>query len=86
MKILTNTYKTAIARIKISDDTQLENILRKLDWNDKRLSIAGEYLNHLRFADDIVLLAQSPEELQQLIKVVLKMNLVRTKLVYQVDI
>lgn len=50
----------------------------------------GEYLNHLRFADDIVLIANNPEALQQRInelniacnEVGLKMNLAKTKIMY----
>lgn len=35
----------------------LEDVFRKLDWDDNGISIDGEKLNHLRFADDIVLFA-----------------------------
>lgn len=36
-----------------------EEIYSQLDWTNKGLKIDGEYLNHLRFANDIVLIANS---------------------------
>ncbi len=35
----------------------LEEIFKKLEWDDMGLKIDGECLNNLRFADDIVLLS-----------------------------
>ncbi len=54
------------------------------------LKIDGEYLNNLRFADDIVLLCTSGEDLEKMIsdihreslKVGLKMNMKKTKIMY----
>lgn len=43
----------------------LKNIFHKLNRNNSRLSIDGKFLNDLRFADDIVLLTNSPEKLHQ---------------------
>ena len=68
----------------------LENVFRKLSWEGKGLNINGEHLNHLRFADDIVLIANSSQELQSLItelaeaslEVGLKINLSKTKVMY----
>lgn len=37
-------------------------IIKRIDWEGRGLSIEGEYLSHLIFADDIILLAKSPEE------------------------
>ena len=33
--------------------TTLESILRMLNWENKGVKIDGEFLSHLRFADDI---------------------------------
>lgn len=41
-------------------------LLNSANWNNKDLSIAGEYMNHLGFTDDIILIAQIPEELQEI--------------------
>lgn len=66
----------------------LENVFRNLDWEHLGLNIDGRKLNHLRFADDLVLLEESPKKLQEMIrtlntesaKVGLKMNITKTKL------
>ncbi len=41
----------------------LEEIFRKLDWEGKGL-INGQWLNNLRFADDIVLISSNMDELK----------------------
>ena len=41
----------------------LEEIFKKLQWSNKGIMIDGIILNNLRFADDIVLIAKSSEEL-----------------------
>ena len=68
----------------------LESIFRKIDWEGKGININGEYLNHLRFADDIILISETPEELQimlndlnrESLKVGLKMNRSKTKIMF----
>ena len=40
----------------------LENIFRELNWQDKGMMNDGERLNHLRFADDIVLITSNLNE------------------------
>ena len=68
----------------------LEKVFRNLHWNKKGIRIDGEFLNHLRFADDIVIFANSPEQLQQMLKemneaslkVGLSMNLKKTKVMH----
>ncbi len=44
----------------------LENIFRNMDWEGKGIRVDGEYLNNLRFADDVVVITKSLEELKQL--------------------
>ena len=43
----------------------LESIFRQLTWETRGLKIDGEFLSHLRFADDILICAHTPHELQQ---------------------
>ncbi|GBP74397.1 Retrovirus-related Pol polyprotein from type-1 retrotransposable element R2 [Eumeta japonica] len=65
----------------------LENIIGKLDWRKLGLCIKGAYLNHLRFADDLVLLSETASEMQLMIetlhnsstKVGLEMNLTKLR-------
>ncbi|EYB88154.1 hypothetical protein Y032_0252g247 [Ancylostoma ceylanicum] len=42
----------------------LEHVLRKMEWNDYGVSVNGNQLTNLRFADDVVLIAKSAQELQ----------------------
>ena len=63
-------------------------IINKINWEDKGINIDGEHLSHLIFADDIVLVAKSPEEPESMLTdihlaskpVGLSMNLSKTKL------
>lgn len=72
----------------------LENVFRNLDWEHLGLNIDGRKLNHLRFADDIVLLEENPKALEKMIqalntessKVGLKMNITKTKLMTNSEI
>jgi len=67
----------------------LQSIFNKLNWQEKAfgIKIDNTYLNNLRFADDIVLVAKTPQELQIMVtelhnessKVGLKMNKNKTK-------
>ena len=62
-------------------------IVNKINWEDKGINIDGEHLSHLIFADDIVLVAKSPEELESMLTDIhlaskptgLSMNLSKTK-------
>ena len=62
-------------------------IINKINWEGKGINIDGEHLSHLIFADDIVLVAKSPEELESMLtdihlaskSVGLSMNLSKTK-------
>lgn len=65
----------------------LEDAFKKLNWERKGVNIDGRYLNHLRFADDIVLISTNPEELQEMLselrevseEIGLSMNMGKTK-------
>lgn len=57
------------------------------------MNINGRFLNHLRFADDIVLIAPNLEQLEMMLlqlnaesqKIGLKMNLSKTKIMTNID-
>lgn len=65
----------------------LEQVFRNINWENCGLTINGETLSHLRFADDIILFAPSIEQLQDMvhklqkesIKVGLTVNTEKTK-------
>ena len=44
----------------------LESIFRRLNWETKGMKIDGEFLSNLRFADDIFLCTETPQELQHI--------------------
>ncbi|GBP36709.1 hypothetical protein EVAR_24711_1 [Eumeta japonica] len=46
----------------------LENIFRKLYWDNFGLNVQGVKLNHLRFTDDIVLFEENPTHLKRMIE------------------
>lgn len=46
----------------------LEQMFKKLDWEHLGLNINGSRLNHLRFADDLVLLEEDPKLLESMIQ------------------
>lgn len=46
----------------------LESIFRNLDWEEKGLRIDGEFLSHLRFADDIVVFAENASDLNVMVE------------------
>lgn len=68
----------------------LEEVFNEINWNGKGIIINDERLNHLRFADDIVLISNSTKELNDMIEeldkvsiqVGLKMNLQKTKVMF----
>lgn len=72
----------------------LEDVFKLLDWNGFGININGEYITHLRFADDIVIMAESLEELNTMLsdlsivsqQVGLKMNMDKTKIMYNVHV
>lgn len=66
----------------------LENIFRKLDWSNKGVLINGCYINHLRFADDIVIISETFKDLEEMMRslddesssIGLEMNVNKTKI------
>ena len=62
-------------------------IINKINWENKGVRIDGEYLSHLIFADDIVLIANYTSKLQEMLQdihdiskpVGLKMHLGKTE-------
>ncbi len=65
----------------------LESIFRRLNWENKGVKIDGEFLSNLRFADDIFLCTETPQELQQMLQELsdesrqmgIKINITKTK-------
>ena len=65
-------------------------MFRKLEWDNKGIVINGVKINHLRFADDIVLITGNVTEMQEMLnqlsdesKVLgLKMNMKKTKVMF----
>ena len=43
-------------------------IISKINWKDRGIKINDEYLSHLIFTDDIVLIAESTSELQKMVQ------------------
>ena len=72
----------------------LEDVFKLLDWNGLGININGEYITHLRFADDIVIMAESLEHLNTMLsdlsivsqQVGLKMNMDKTKIMSNVHV
>ena len=70
-----------------------KGIFPRLTWESRGLKIDGEYLSHLSFADDILICANTPHELQQLLEElpdesehqVLQMNKSKTKVMMKND-
>ena len=67
--------------------TTLEVIFRRLNWENKGVKIDEEFLSNLRFADDIFLCTETPQELHHMLQELsnesrrmgLKMNITKTK-------
>lgn len=68
--------------------TVLEHAFKKLDWDARGITIDGQNLNHLSFADDIVLVADNLGEIKQMLhelshacaEIGLKINFSKTKI------
>ena len=69
-------------------------IINKINWENEGVRIDGEYLSHLIFADDIVLIANSTSKLQEMLQdiydiskpVGLKMYLEKIKVICNKDV
>lgn len=67
----------------------LEMVFRKINWEKQGIKINGEYLSHLRFADDIAIFAEESTQLQKMVnelareskKVGLFLNATKTKII-----
>ncbi len=51
---------------KLGPTCLLKDIFQKMNWEGKGIKINGEFLNNLRFADDVVLISQDGEELKEM--------------------
>ncbi|KAK6018737.1 endonuclease/exonuclease/phosphatase family protein [Ostertagia ostertagi] len=64
----------------------LETVFRNIDWYEEGININGYYLNHLRYADDVVIIAHESQKLQRMLQEVyeksqavgLKINFTKT--------
>jgi hypothetical protein len=65
----------------------MEDMIRTLNWEGRGININGEYISHLQFADDIVIMAETLKDLQLMLndladssaRIGLQMNLDKTK-------
>ncbi|WP_337242217.1 reverse transcriptase domain-containing protein, partial [Proteus faecis] len=72
----------------------LEDAFKPLEWKGCGININGEYITHLRFADDIVVMAESLEDLSTMLndlnevsrQVGLEMNMDKTKIMSNVHV
>ena len=52
----------------------LEQIFRTLDWSNRGILVGGERLSNLRFADDVVIIANNVRELTEMINEISKLG------------
>ncbi|RVE40575.1 hypothetical protein evm_014776 [Chilo suppressalis] len=68
----------------------MEDMFKTLNWKGHGININGERISHLRFADDIVIMAETLQDLQKMlndladssIRIGLRMNLDKTKVMF----
>ncbi|CAG5039360.1 unnamed protein product [Parnassius apollo] len=75
IRLIKNVYSHSTARIQLDKATPFpqncslySSIFRKLNWENLGINIDGTSLTHLRFADDIVLFAKTPEAINKMIE------------------
>ncbi|KAE9415764.1 hypothetical protein Angca_004474, partial [Angiostrongylus cantonensis] len=64
----------------------LQNVMRRLEWDNMVVKITGRQLHHLRFADDIVLISSDISQAERMLadfdkacgKIGLRLNLKKT--------
>uniref|UniRef100_A0AAR5P8J5 Reverse transcriptase domain-containing protein n=1 Tax=Dendroctonus ponderosae TaxID=77166 RepID=A0AAR5P8J5_DENPD len=90
--IITIPYTLKYKKAKLQKRSQLKESVSFKTWHgDKDVNIDREYLSHLRFADDIVLISSDEDQFEQMIQelhqasmiVGLEMNLNKTKILSQ---
>ncbi|CAG4942862.1 unnamed protein product [Parnassius apollo] len=72
----------------------LEDVFKLLDWKEYGIDINGEYITHLLFSDDILLMAESLEDLSTMLndlngvsqRIGLRMNMDKTKIMLNVHV
>ncbi|CAH2264014.1 jg16397 [Pararge aegeria aegeria] len=73
---------------QLTPKAALEDVFKLLDWNGLGININGEYITQLRFADDVVIMAETLEDLNAMLndlsrvsqQVGLRMNMSKTKI------
>ena len=72
----------------------MEDVFKLVSWKEFGININGEHITHLRFADDIVIMAKSLEDLGTMLRdlssasqqVGLKMNMDKTKIMSNIHV
>ncbi|KAJ8706628.1 hypothetical protein PYW07_012706 [Mythimna separata] len=85
IEVLKCLYKNATMSVRLQDQTSKPILLQRVN---------GEYITHLRFADDIVVMAETTEELSTMLgdlsraseRVGLKMNMDKTKVMVNIHV
>ncbi|KAG1709760.1 Multiple drug resistance-associated protein-like transporter 1 [Nymphon striatum] len=91
IKLHTNTNKIRLEKgVRQGDSISpklftacLENVFIGLNWTSKGIPINGDRLTNLRFADDVVLFSESPQELQLMVE---ELRTARSKLGLEINL
>ncbi|CAK1591052.1 unnamed protein product [Parnassius mnemosyne] len=91
IRLISNIYKNMKAKIRT--ERVGDHFPIKRGWNKYGLNINGIKLNHLRFADDLILISEDPKSLQEMLeelvyesdRVGLSMNTTKTKVMTNHD-